>query len=102
MSKHHQQQQRHPQQQNNGRVEVAEASIQLPEEQKAEVQVSATPMPQQPQLQAMPVEEKLVTVRPREDIPRCRIGNQWYSFRKGHQTQVTAAVKAHLEEKGII
>lgn len=46
--------------------------------------------------------EKRVSVRPRVNIPRTRIGNTWYSFVAGKEQVVPISVKRHLEEKGIL
>lgn len=42
------------------------------------------------------------TIRPRKDLPRVRIGNDWFSFAKGVETVVPAEIMDHLRRKGII
>lgn len=47
-------------------------------------------------------EERMVRVMPRKDVPRCRIGADWYSFRKGKSQEVPKGIVNHLESRNII
>lgn len=47
-------------------------------------------------------ELRLVKVRPRQTIPRTRIGGQWYSFTAGKECLVPKHVERLLAEKNIL
>jgi hypothetical protein len=47
-------------------------------------------------------ESKLVMVTPREDLPRFRVGDKWYSIQNGRKTLVPKHVARMMEQKGLI
>jgi len=76
-----------------------------PEEPKTpeEPTLASEPIQAPPQaIVVQEVSEGRVSVTPRQNLDRCRIGGTWYSFKKGVSQMVPKDVEMQLKARGII